>query len=170
MEAGLSQGECMKVVVAQLCLSLCDPMDCSPSGSSVHGILQARILVWFARVASSGDPLLQGIFPTQGSNSGLLHCKQILNHLSHGEWEVKGECWPLSQISGGWVEGTERLNKPPSPGTSHWTSGVSEQFRQPWQGISTHLSCRRILVLINNSTVKNTIPFIPPKACLSSEW
>ena len=31
-------------VAAQLCLTLCDPMDCSPPGSSVHGILQARIL------------------------------------------------------------------------------------------------------------------------------
>ena len=34
----------IKVLVAQLCLTLCDPMDCSPSGSSIHGILQARIL------------------------------------------------------------------------------------------------------------------------------
>ena len=32
----------------QLCLTLCNPMDCSPSGSSVHGILQARILEWVA--------------------------------------------------------------------------------------------------------------------------
>ena len=32
--------------VAQLCPTLCDPMDCSPPGSSVHGILQARILEW----------------------------------------------------------------------------------------------------------------------------
>ena len=40
--------------------TLCDPIDCSPPGSSVHGILQARILEWVA--------LLQGIFPTQGSN------------------------------------------------------------------------------------------------------
>ena len=31
---------------AQLCPTLCDPMDCSPLGSSVHGILQARILEW----------------------------------------------------------------------------------------------------------------------------
>ena len=36
--------------VAQLCLTLCDPMDCSPSGSSVHGLLQARILEWVAIV------------------------------------------------------------------------------------------------------------------------
>ena len=34
--------------VAQLCPTLCDPMDCSLSGSSVHGILQARILEWVA--------------------------------------------------------------------------------------------------------------------------
>ena len=37
-----------KVLVAQSCLTLCDPMDCSLPGSSVHGILQARILEWVA--------------------------------------------------------------------------------------------------------------------------
>ena len=36
--------EIVKVLVTQPCPTLCDPMDCSPSGSSVHGILQARIL------------------------------------------------------------------------------------------------------------------------------
>ena len=36
------------VLLAQSCLILCDPMDCSPLGSSVHGILQARILEWVA--------------------------------------------------------------------------------------------------------------------------
>ena len=39
--------------VAQSCLTLCDPMDCSPSGSSVHGIFQARVLEWGA-IAFSG--------------------------------------------------------------------------------------------------------------------
>ena len=34
--------------VTQLCLILCDPMDCSLPGSSIHGILQARILEWGA--------------------------------------------------------------------------------------------------------------------------
>ena len=34
--------------VAQSCLTLCDPVDCSPPGSSIHGILQARILEWVA--------------------------------------------------------------------------------------------------------------------------
>ena len=36
----------MKVLVAQLCLTLCDPMDYSPPSSSVHEILQAKILEW----------------------------------------------------------------------------------------------------------------------------
>ena len=40
---------CVCVCVrAQPCLTLCDPMDCSPPGSSVHGISQARILEWVA--------------------------------------------------------------------------------------------------------------------------
>ena len=39
---------CVCVLVTQLCLTLCDPMDRSPPGSSVHGILQARILEWVA--------------------------------------------------------------------------------------------------------------------------
>ena len=40
-------------LVARSCLTLCDPMDCIPPGSSVHGILQARILEW---VAISSQP------------------------------------------------------------------------------------------------------------------
>ena len=51
-------------------------MDCSLLGFSVHGILLARILEWVA------VPPLQGIFPTQGSNLGLLHGRRILYHLS----------------------------------------------------------------------------------------
>ena len=45
----------MKVLVAQSCLTLCDPVDCSPPGSSVHGILQARILGWVAISFSRGS-------------------------------------------------------------------------------------------------------------------
>ena len=44
-------------------------------GASVHGLLQATILEW--------QSLLQEIFLTRGSNSGLLHCTQILYHLRH---------------------------------------------------------------------------------------
>ena len=45
----------VKVSVAQLCLTLSNPMDSSPPGSSVHGILQARILEWVARPSSRGS-------------------------------------------------------------------------------------------------------------------
>ena len=45
----------MKVKVTQSCLTLCDPMDCSVAGSSVHGIFQTRILEWVAVAFSKGS-------------------------------------------------------------------------------------------------------------------
>ena len=44
----------VKVIVAQSCPTLCDPMDCGLPGSSVHGILQAGILEWVAMPFSMG--------------------------------------------------------------------------------------------------------------------
>ena len=44
------------MLVTQSCPTLCDPMDCSPPGSSVCGILQARILEWVAISFSRGSP------------------------------------------------------------------------------------------------------------------
>ena len=44
----------VNVLVAQSCQTLCDPLDCSPPGSSVHGVLQARILEWVAISFSRG--------------------------------------------------------------------------------------------------------------------
>ena len=117
--------------LTQSCLTLSNPMDCSPPDSSVHGIFQARVLEWgaiaFSQHRASDDyiltlryvlylvaqscptlcnprdcslpdtsvhgdspgkntrvgdlSLLQGIFPTQGSNPGLPHCRQILYQL-----------------------------------------------------------------------------------------
>jgi len=52
---GLNCVKCVKALVTQSCLTLCDPMDCSPPGSSVHGILQARILEWVAMPSSRGS-------------------------------------------------------------------------------------------------------------------
>ena len=45
----------MELKLAQSCLTLCDPMDCSPPGSSAHGILQARVLGWVATPFSRGS-------------------------------------------------------------------------------------------------------------------
>ena len=42
-------------LVAQSCLTLCNPMDCSPPGSSLHGILQARTLEWVVISFSRGS-------------------------------------------------------------------------------------------------------------------
>ena len=48
---------------AQLRLTCCDPMDCSPSGSSVHGIFQARILEWVPYPGDFPGPGIQPMFP-----------------------------------------------------------------------------------------------------------
>ena len=74
---------------------LCDPMDCSPPGSSVHGDSPGQ---------NSGvgcHALLQGIFPTQGLNPGLSHCRQILYHLNHqgSPWTLEWAAYPFSKGS-----------------------------------------------------------------------
>ena len=46
---------CVHAKLLQLCLTVCDPMDCSPPGSSVHGIPQARIQQWIAIPSSRGS-------------------------------------------------------------------------------------------------------------------
>ena len=53
--------------VVQSCPTLCDPVDCSPPGSSVHGILQARVLEWVAMPPSRGSSWPRDWTP------GLLH-------------------------------------------------------------------------------------------------
>ena len=46
---------CMRAKSLQSCLTLCEPVDCTPPGSSVRGILQARILEWVAISSSRGS-------------------------------------------------------------------------------------------------------------------
>ena len=60
----------VKMLVSQLCPTLCDPMDCSPPGSSVHGFLRQEY--WSGLPFPSPGDLL-----TQGSNPSFLHCRQI---------------------------------------------------------------------------------------------
>ena len=66
-------------LVAQSCLTLCNPKDCSPPGSSVHGDSPGK------NTGAGCHALLQRIFPTQGSNPGLPHSRWILYYLSHQE-------------------------------------------------------------------------------------
>ena len=60
-----------KVIVTQSCLNLCHPIDCSPPGSSVHGVLQARILEWVAIPFSRDlpDPGIEPRSPALQANS-----------------------------------------------------------------------------------------------------
>ena len=58
----------------QSCLTLCDPMDCSPPGSSVHGVLQARMLEWVAMSSSRGSSRPRD----RTYVSCLLHCRQVV--------------------------------------------------------------------------------------------
>ena len=57
------------------CVRLCNPMDCSPPGSSIHGDFPGK------HTEVGCHALLQGIFPTQGLNPDLPHYRQILNQL-----------------------------------------------------------------------------------------
>ena len=64
-------------LVVQSCPTLCDPMVCSVLGSSVHGDSPGK------NTGMGCHAFLQGIFPTQESNLGLLHCRRILYQLSN---------------------------------------------------------------------------------------
>ena len=113
----------LKVKVAQSCPTLCDPMD-----YTVHGILQARIM------ELGSLSLLQGIFPTQGSNPDLQHCRQILYQLSHQgsprllEWVAypfsRGSSQPRNQTGSPALQAdslpTELSGKPSFRASSHW--------------------------------------------------
>ena len=68
---------CVHAKLLQSCLTLCDPMNCSLPGSSVYGDCPGK------NTGVGCHVLLQEILPTQVSNPGLVHCRQILGHLSH---------------------------------------------------------------------------------------
>ena len=85
--------------VAQSCLTLCDPMDCSTPGLPVHhqllelaqthvyiiyiNVYKIYINIYSKNTGVGSHSLLQGIFSSQGLNQSLLHCRQIFYCLSH---------------------------------------------------------------------------------------
>ena len=79
----------VKVKVTQSCLTICDPLDCSPWNSPGQNI------------GAGSLSFLQGISPTQGSNSGLPHCRWVLYQLSHkGSLRIpEGVTYPFSRGS-----------------------------------------------------------------------
>ena len=109
-------------LVAQLCLTLCAPMDCSLPGSSVHGDSPGN------STGVGGHAFLQGIFPTQGSNPGLPHYRWILYHLSHQEsprileWVAyplsRGSSWPRNRTRVSYIAG--RFFTTSATREAHW--------------------------------------------------
>ena len=123
----------------QLCLTLCDPMDGSLPGSSVHGIFQARILEWvaislyiykaalhglsvrtmkrFSRAQSHAalglscleDPGWFWVHPLKGQVDSCRHSLMCAENLVHSTWPI---CIPLiSPRDGGWIEGILQMRK-----------------------------------------------------------
>ena len=95
-------------------------MDYSPPGSSVHGILQARILEWGASPFSRGSSLPKGL------NLGLLHCRQILYHLRKmrkGWVKEKNKRWCIlweSRVKGETPDTSSATSPEPSQQTFSW--------------------------------------------------
>ena len=107
-------------LVAQLCPTLCYPMDCNPPSSSVHVDSPGK------NTGVGCHALLQGIFPIQGSNPGLLHCKWILYHLSH-----KGSPYLLTTVfTRNSSEGVSSHRVNPAPRSSLVLSGQKTLIRQ----------------------------------------
>ena len=108
---------CLKVLVTQSCLTLCDPMDCSPPGSSVHWILQARMLEWvaisFSRgISSAGD------WTWVSCIAGKLFTEWATREASILEWVVlpssRGSCKPRDQTQVSHIAGEQSLPSEPS--------------------------------------------------------
>ena len=84
---------CMQAKLLQSCLTLCDPMDYSPPGSSVHGILQARVLEWVAMPSSRESSL-----PRDQTHFCLVHWQVDSLSLSP-PWEPKVNINICSKLS-----------------------------------------------------------------------
>ena len=86
---------CMHAKLLQSCLTLCDPMNCSPPGSSVHGILQAGILEWVDMLSSRGSSQLKDwTYISYVSHMAITKATRD-NKLWHGcEWKgILVHCW-----------------------------------------------------------------------------
>ena len=87
----------LEVLVAQLCLTFCNPMYCSPLGSPVHGIFQARILDWVAILFSRGlpEPEIEPGFPVLQADSlpseppGNVHGTIIFTLMAESKEEIR---------------------------------------------------------------------------------
>ena len=164
----------LKVKVAQSCLTLCDPTGCSPPGSSVHGILQARTLEWVAvpfsressqprnwtqvssiagefftiwatRITGVGSlSLLPGIFQTQELNRGLLHGRRILYQQSYQGTTHLRTHWRNSE------KGESHAGWCPRAPQSRWALSAEDRLKGPRKLV---LGCSTLICLCGPSWI-----------------
>ena len=108
------------MLVIQSCLTLCDPMDCRPPGSTVHGTLQARILEWVA-----SHSLLQVIFLTREE------CRYPALQADSLPHEPPGK--PCQGASRKWSE------KPKKRGCSQVVSTILVNWISMWRFVKFHI-------------------------------
>ena len=123
-------------LVVQSCLTLCNSMDYSPPSSSVNSPSKNTGVGCYA--------FFQGIFPSQGLNPGLLHCRWILYQLSHkGSLRIleavayhfsSGSSWPRNQAGVSCIAGRFFTNWATVWITTNW-----KMLKEI--GISNHLTC-----------------------------
>ena len=102
-------------IVAWSCLTLWDSIDCTVPSFSVYGDVPGK------NTGVGFHALLQGIFPTQGSNPGLLYCRQILYHLSH-----QGNPRTLEWVTYPFSRGSSQPRK------RTWVSWIAGRFFTSW--------------------------------------
>ena len=85
---------CTWISYGQSCLTLCNPVNCSPRGSSVHGDSPGK------NTGVGCHAFLQEIFPTQRPNPGLPHCRWILYRLSHQRRPIG---YPGADVNFTWI-------------------------------------------------------------------
>ena len=92
-EGGVFHYICMCAKLLQLCSTLCDPLDCRPPGSSIHGIMQVRILAWAAISSSRSSP--PRIKPTSPTLAGGFLTTEPREALSlYTSWQSTSLLWP----------------------------------------------------------------------------
>ena len=149
----------VKLLLAQSCPTLCDPMDCSPSASSVHGILQARILERVVMTFSRGSfqprnrtrvSCIAGrFFPIRATRDNSIWKRSELNikrsgtriHIEHSVSLTTTPCSPLLDLGALWLHRVQEMDRwSLTRETSRWSGGaLSLRYASSlWWRVYTH--------------------------------
>ena len=123
---------CVRARTLQSCPTLCNPMDCSPPGSSVHGFLQARILEWVAMPSCRGSSQ-----PRDWTHVSYISCtgRWVLYHHLGCPWCKVGDCRMLKI----WLIKSGRRSWRRQMLLQMWHPSIWKLWRQQWT--RRQLSC-----------------------------